>query len=290
MAPLPKFRVTPSNPFVHTGLDYAGPLMVTRGAQKRYILLFTCGSTRAIHLELTRSTSYKDFNLAFTRLIFRIGKPTIVYSDNAKTFIQAAEELKSRNVDWKFITPRAPWHGAIWERLVKTYKEPLRKTLGMAVLNEIELSTVLTQIEAIINEGPLTAMVEDDQLKTITPSLLLNGRSLSHIYEEELGFEPTKRLKYLQLLKDTFWTSWKKNYLPSLMSRSKWKRPGSTLLQEEDIILLLKENKRRHHWPLGKIVKTIPGRDGLTRSIQVLVEGNIITRPIQHAVLLARNE
>ena len=45
MAPLPNFRVTPSHPFTHIGLDYAGPLTVTKAAQKRYILLFTCGST-----------------------------------------------------------------------------------------------------------------------------------------------------------------------------------------------------------------------------------------------------
>ena len=180
MAPLPEFRIQPSNPFVHTGLDFAGPLLVTKGAQKRYILLFTCGSTRAVHLELTRSMNFKDFHLAFTRFLSRRGKPTVVYSDNAKTFSQAADYYKNK-LQWKFITPRAPWHGAFWERLVKTIKEPLKKTLGNRIVTETELSTILVQVEAIVNERPLSAIVEDDELKTITPSLLLNGRNLNHL-------------------------------------------------------------------------------------------------------------
>ena len=290
MAPLPSFRVTPSNPFVHTGLDFAGPLLVTRGSHKRYILLFTCGSTRAVHLELTRSMSFKDFNLAFMRFVSRRGKPQKMYSDNAKTFIQAAEEYKQRSINWHFITPRAPWHGAFWERLVKSIKEPLRKTLGKAVLNEVELSTVLCQIEAVINERPLTAILEEDNMKVITPTLLLNGRSLQDVPEEELGFQPTKRLLYLQNLKSQFWASWRRNYLPTLAERPKWRTPVSSTIKKNDIILLLKENTKRHTWPLGRVLETISGRDGLVRSLKILVDGKTVMRPIQHAVQLCQEE
>ena len=286
MAPLPEFRIKPSNPFVHTGLDFAGPLLVTKGAQKRYILLFTCGSTRAVHLELTRSMNFKDFQMAFTRFLSRRGKPTVVYSDNAKTFSQAADYYKNK-LQWKFITPRAPWHGAFWERLVKTIKEPLKKTLGNQIVTETELSTILVQVEAIVNERPLSAIIEDDELKTITPSLLLNGRNLHHVYEEDLGFEPTKRLKFLHHLKDAFWIAWKKLYIPSLMTKARWTRAASSPLQAGDIILLLKENTKRQCWPLGRIMHTIPGRDGNIRTIEVLVNGKRIRRPIQHAVLLS---
>jgi len=56
-------------------LDFAGPLYVrtdqgnsTDSCSKVYILLFTCASTRAIHLELTQSLSVSSFLRAFRRL------------------------------------------------------------------------------------------------------------------------------------------------------------------------------------------------------------------------------
>ena len=285
MAPLPNFRVTPSHPFTHIGLDYAGPLTVTKAAQKRYILLFTCGSTRAVHLELTRTLNAKDFNLAFQRFIARRGKPTVVYSDNAKTFLHAREDAAKLGIDWKFITPRAPWQGAFYERMVRSIKEPLRKVLGSSNLNETELITMLTKVEAMLNERPLTAIVEGDICKPITPTMLVNGRSLSHVYEEDGEFAPTKRLQYLRSLERQFWLSWKKNYLPLLMGRSKWTNTGNPP-NVGDVVLLLKEHQKRHTWPIGRITEAIRGRDGLVRSLKILVDGKELTRPIQHVVYL----
>ena len=74
---LPEIRVTEDPPFTHTGSDFAGPLYVvdrakTKGVgaeesapEKHYVLLFTCASTRAVHLELTRGISDPAFLLAF---------------------------------------------------------------------------------------------------------------------------------------------------------------------------------------------------------------------------------
>lgn len=54
---LPSFRVSDDPPFTHTGLDFVGPLYTRPdGNQEKenakcYICLFTCASTRAVHLE-----------------------------------------------------------------------------------------------------------------------------------------------------------------------------------------------------------------------------------------------
>jgi hypothetical protein len=47
-------RVRPARPFAVTGVHFAGPLYVKVGreTQKAYIALFTCATTRAVHLEL----------------------------------------------------------------------------------------------------------------------------------------------------------------------------------------------------------------------------------------------
>ena len=137
-------------------MDYAGPVFcVDKPKQKLYILLFTCGVIRAVHLELTDSLSLPDFLLAFRRFSARRGLPTVVYSDNAKTF-QAAESTLLKyfghlSSEWKFIAPRSPWWGGWWERLIRSIKSALKKTLGVRCLQKSELETTLHEIEACIN-------------------------------------------------------------------------------------------------------------------------------------------
>lgn len=70
---LPAIRVSDDPPFAHVGLDFAGPLYIhpqsyekssfveSNSRAKVYICLFTCASTRAVHLELTRGVSAEAF-------------------------------------------------------------------------------------------------------------------------------------------------------------------------------------------------------------------------------------
>jgi len=82
-------------PFDATGVDYLGPIAILDNQTKLYVLLFTCLQIRAVHLELTTSLSTKDFCNAFTRFISRRGTPSIIRSDNAKTFVSAADKLST---------------------------------------------------------------------------------------------------------------------------------------------------------------------------------------------------
>ena len=83
MAPLPEERVNPAVPFAVTGLDHAGPLYCCDTLRKKYwVLLFTCGVVRAVHLELVDALSTYDTVLAFRRLVVRRGLPKVIYSDN----------------------------------------------------------------------------------------------------------------------------------------------------------------------------------------------------------------
>jgi len=85
---LPAERVSDDPPFTHVGIDFAGPLYVkdkSLNQSKVYVCLFTCCSTRAVHLELTNLLSAKSFLLAFRRFVGRRGLPSTIWSDNAKT-------------------------------------------------------------------------------------------------------------------------------------------------------------------------------------------------------------
>jgi len=95
---LPAARVNRiARAFVHTGIDYAGPIAVRttpgRGykSQKAYIALFVCLTIKALCLELVNCTS-PTFIAAYQRFVSRRGLPTM-YSDNGTTFHGADYEL-----------------------------------------------------------------------------------------------------------------------------------------------------------------------------------------------------
>ncbi|XP_068232100.1 uncharacterized protein [Palaemon carinicauda] len=122
-APLPDLRVNPAPPFAVTGIDFAGPVFSADYPEKKlYMLLFTCAIVRAVHLELTESISLVDFMQVFRKFAARRGIPSIIYSDNAKTFVAASSEVQKvfghLAPKWRFNVPRSPWWGGWFERLV----------------------------------------------------------------------------------------------------------------------------------------------------------------------------
>jgi hypothetical protein len=128
-------RVRGDRAFSVTGIDFAGPFTIRAlpGQQetKAYICLFTCTTSRAVHLELLEDLSTASFLMAFRSFISHHFQPKMVLSDNATTFESAAQTLRKLyenpevtkyfsdcQIEWRFIPKRAPWYGGFWERLV----------------------------------------------------------------------------------------------------------------------------------------------------------------------------
>ena len=163
---------------------------------KAYICLFTCASTRGIHLKSTTSLDVDAFFLAFRRFTARRGLPSTIWTDNAKTFKRAAKELQrfyrsnvlhnymiNHRIPWQFIPPKVPWCGGYWERMVKMVKQILKKMLGRSTLNYDEMNTLLVEVVRVINSRPITYVYDDKEAVSyaLTPSHLINGRSISTI-------------------------------------------------------------------------------------------------------------
>ena len=56
--------------------------------------------------------------------------------------------LANHGIKWQLMTERAPWWGGFYERMIGLMKRRLKKTIGRASLNAVELATMLTEIEA----------------------------------------------------------------------------------------------------------------------------------------------
>ena len=88
MGQLPNEHTAVFDPtFRNTGVDYFGPILVTNckrtrftsGHNKRYRVVFTCLTTRAMHLELADDLSADLFVLALKRFIAaRRGQPKVM--------------------------------------------------------------------------------------------------------------------------------------------------------------------------------------------------------------------
>ncbi|XP_015191151.1 PREDICTED: uncharacterized protein LOC107074303 [Polistes dominula] len=184
MGQLPVHRVTPSRPFLHSGVDYAGPIHLktwrgrTAREYKAYIVLFVCESTSAIHLEVVTDYTTDAFIAAYKRFTSRRGICATLRSDCGTNFKGADAELQALfsttskqlgklatllandGTQWIFNPPSAPHFGGKWESGVKSVKHHLRRVIGDHRLTYEEMSTFLTQVEATLNSRPLCPLTK----------------------------------------------------------------------------------------------------------------------------------
>ena len=312
---LPEERVGEYPPFANTGVDFAGLLYIKSDKEgKAYVCLFTCSITRAIHLELTTDLSASSFLQAFRRFVGRRGLPTKIISDNAKGFKAASKDISNvirstavrqytttRKVTWQFIIEKAPWWGGFWERLVRSVKNCLKNSVGRSLLDFEELRTLMVEIEAVINNRPLTYMYDDENGITypLTPSDPIYGRQLStspnskHFNVISTNKALTKKARHHFRLLENFNRQWQKEYLLSLRENyyvKKQKGKPAPVLAQGDVVLVKEEGTARCWWKLAKIVELIYSKDNAVRAARVKVISSdravTLRRPVAHLIPL----
>ena len=300
MADLPAVRVgSGSPPFSAVGVDFFGPILVRQnGTHKRYGCIFTCLSTRAIHLEVSHSLDTDSLIMCLRRMIARRGHPRVIYSDNGTSMRGAERELKrclqswnnakitdtmsQQNIEWRFSPPASPHFGGAWERLIRSVKRALLTVLGRQALTDEMLSTFLTEVEGLLNSRPLTPVSDDpEDLEALTPNHFLIGRASPNLPPgvfSDSSVTSRKRWRHAQRLVHHFWTRWRREYLPTLTVRHKWMTDGRNI-QTGDLVLVAEDNVPRGLWTMGRVIRTIPGADGRVRAAEIRTASGRKTRP-----------
>lgn len=293
MGNLPSQRVAPATPSFRTGVDYAGPIRVRESKIRRarkfncYIAIFICFCTKAIHLEIVMDLTSESFIAALRRFCARRGKPSEIFSDNGTNFIGAESELErflkkgkfdvtefaeNYGVNWHFIPPSSPHFGGLWEAGVKATKFHLRRVIGDASITVEQLSTLLCQIEAILNSRPMYPLSSDpNDLSALSPAHFLIGRPLTSLADPNLLKIPENRLSHwqqLQQLNQHFWARWSKEYNSELQQRNKWKGQKSSI-QVGDLVLVKEDNLPPLKWRLGRVTQLFPGKDNIVRVVSL---------------------
>ena len=312
MADLPKDRLQPDKPpFTNVGVDYFGPFLVKRGRAnvKRYGVLFTCLTTRAVHIEVAHTLDTDSCLSAIRRFVCRRGQPTVMRSDNGTNLVAAERELREaiqswnqakiqdslrqKGIQWIFNPPAGSHFGGIWERQIRSVRKILKSVLKEQVVDDEALQTLFCEVEAIINDRPITKSSDDaNDLEALTPNhlLLLKREPLlpPGLFEKD-DLYSRRRWKQVQYLAELFWKRWVREYLPLQQERQKWTQVRQNL-KSGDVVMIVDDSAPRNSWLLGRVTQTIPDSKGLVRRVLVKTKTNILERPVDKLCLVCETD
>ncbi|XP_069133524.1 uncharacterized protein [Argopecten irradians] len=324
MAALPADRLVPGPPFTSVGVDVFGPWSIvtrkTRGGSansKRWAVLFTCLTTRAIHIEVVEEMTSSSFINALRCFVAFRGNVKEFRSDCGTNFIGAVNELgitgihvgdapvakylSDSDIVWKFNAPHSSHMGGVWERMIGLVRRILEGMMldgSLKRLTHEVLTTFMAEVCAIVNSRPIASISTDPKCPEIlSPATLLNQKIGYADHVSTLTFSEKDMYKshwrQVQALSDIFWRKWREGYIQNLQSRKKWKsdRPE---VKEGDIILLREKTVPRSDWRMGIVTRAFRSDlDNKVRKAEVRIgkDGSttLLTRPINELVLLLEN-
>ncbi|KAK3730657.1 hypothetical protein QZH41_007940 [Actinostola sp. cb2023] len=315
MGQIPSLRVAVGLPaFSNTAMDMFGPLQIRmnrKTLKEAQVIIFTCMTSRAVHLELVTDRSTDTFLMAFRRLACLRGHPSTCWSDRGTNFVGAQGYLReimhdwdvtkiqkvlvedfSCNFKWKWNIPYASHQNGVVESLIKSVRQALNATCKNQAFTEEQWRTYLTEITYMINGRPLYPSSENIwESPPITPNDILIGQHNQPPQPDpEDKVNPRNMLRSTQNRVNEFWNCWMKYFAPNLLPRNKWFRIRENV-QVGDLVLELDPNHKRSQWKMALIVGTYPGSDGLVRKVRIKTKnGGEYDRPIHKLCLITTNQ
>ena len=188
----------------------------------------------------------------------------------------------------------SPLVWGLWERLIGLTKMTMKKVLGRTFVSLTSLQTIVTEIEAILNDRPITYMYSDvSDPEPLTPAHLLYGRRIVPLpypttddseiddptYGETTGTSlRTQVARHAEVLRH-FQHRWRREYLTSLRELHRANGKNEQCIKVGDIVLI-HDDIPRAKWKMAVVEQLIQRRDGYTRAANIRYNGGKTNRPI----------
>ena len=133
----------------------------------------------------------------------RRGQPEDIRSDKGTNFVGANHKLRKtiktwnqdkingflvqRNVRWTFNPPKASHHGGVWERCIRTVRKVLNALTKDQELDDERLTTLMCEVEANVNNRPITKVSDDPKDLQAFTSSTISRRPLLEAMDERIS-------------------------------------------------------------------------------------------------------
>ena len=230
MGQIPSLRVAAGfPPFSNSAIDMFGPLHIKlnrKTLKEAQVVIFTCMTSRAVHLELVNDKTADAFRMVIRRFASLRGHPCVCWSDCGTNFVGAQSYLKeimqswdipkiqgvlceefSCDFKWQWNIPHASHQNGVVETLIKSVRQSLNATCKNQAFTDKQWGTFLSETTYIINGRPLYPSSNDIwETPSITLNDILIGQHLPPPQPEpEENINPRHILRSTQDRVNEFW-------------------------------------------------------------------------------------
>ena len=308
MGKLPSFRSDMLPSFTVTCMDLFGPYEIRddcikrgpRVVKKVYGVIFTCPSTRAIHLDVAVNYSTQAVLHTVRRLMAIRGDVRKIISDPGTQLVGASKEIldwrkgwdeeqlirfgAERGLEWETISANSQHQNGVTEiliNLVKVVRKSIISSLGDTRLTLNEMNTLMLEITNLVNERPIGTLPNSQtDSEYLSPNSLLLGRCSARIssgpfQQDQVFTDDSRSIKdrflLVQSITAQFWKIWMRDYFPSLLVRQKW-HSARRNLEVGDVCILKDSNAFRGEWRICRVSDVFPDASGKVRNVAVIVK------------------
>ena len=140
-------------------------------------------------------------------------------------------------------------------------KNSFKACLKGRILDTEAFDALLAGVAGMINRRPLTRQnLNDDGVLVLSPSHLIYPYMHMQLSTSIVPPVPNSgdhlRATWVELREtlDSFWTTWRREYLETLQTRKRWQRTTKPIV-EGDLVLISEEITPRERWRVARVVK-----------------------------------
>ena len=281
MANLPEDRVNVAAPFCTSGADVFGPFEITQGryTKKRWVLLITCFTTRAVALFALKDMTLSTTVNALVKMASLFPSIKKLVSDNGTNFKGANREIKEAvdawnkeslneklsdiEISWEFGPANCGHWGGLWERIIQIVKRSIKASLENRTVDTDTFDTLLAGVMGVVNRRPITKAgngITEPMVLTpahfIYPYIYINSNPAILPPQNTTGEFLRSAWQTTREIMDSFWCRFQREYFQSLLERKKWKTAKENIAVD-DIVLIVEDLQPREKWRTCRVSRII---------------------------------